>query len=83
MTFVRPAPRPHRGRIAERHARGRRLWQRRAGGAAPAPAAAVDLTKKGPIEVWQGKDTSGNFEADRPVQRAAPGGEGHLPRAAG
>ena len=29
------------------------------GGTSAAPAA--DLTKKGPIEVWQGKDSSGNF----------------------
>ena len=31
------------------------------GGSPSASGAAVDLTKKGPIEVWQGKDTSGNF----------------------
>ena len=31
------------------------------GGSPSAGGAAVDLTKKGPIEVWQGKDTSGNF----------------------
>jgi multiple sugar transport system substrate-binding protein len=29
------------------------------GGAASGPA--VDLTKQGPVEVWQGKDVSGNF----------------------
>ena len=31
------------------------------GGSPSASGAAVDLTKMGPIEVWQGKDTSGNF----------------------
>src|ERR687894_1025736 len=31
------------------------------GGSPSASGPAVDLTKMGPIEVWQGKDTSGNF----------------------
>ncbi len=31
------------------------------GGSPSATGAAVDLTKKGPIEYWQGKDTSGNM----------------------
>ncbi len=45
--------------------------------------AAADFTKQGDIEVWQGKDTSGNFpKLIDAVQRVTPERQGHLPRAA-
>jgi len=63
MTFVRPA---HRVLLAA--ASMSALFVAAAcggGGAAPSgggsSAAAVDFSKQGDIEVWQGKDTSGNF----------------------
>ena len=46
-------------------------------------AAAADFTKQGDIEVWQGKDTSGNFpKLIAQFNESAPQRQGHLPRAA-
>ena len=51
------------------------------GGGTSAPAA--DFTKQGDIEVWQGKDTSGNFpKLIKQFNDSAPQRQGHLPRAA-
>ena len=80
------APRPHRGRIPERSARGRGLGggEEPEGGGPSASGPAVDLTKRGTIEVWQGKDTSGNFpKLIAQFNDAAPEREGHLQGAAG
>ena len=62
MTFVRPA---RRVLIAAASLSALLVAAACGGGGDAAPAgdepAAADLSKIGPIEVWQGKDTSGNF----------------------
>lgn len=62
MTFVRPA---RRVLIAAASLSALLVAAACGGGGDAAPEggepAAADLTKEGPIEVWQGKDTSGNF----------------------
>ncbi|MCW2809797.1 MAG: Multiple sugar transport system substrate-binding protein [Friedmanniella sp.] len=65
MTFVRPA---RRVLIAAASLSALLVAAACGGGGSSTPAASgsgsaagADLTKQGPIEVWQGKDTSGNF----------------------
>ena len=79
------APRPHRGRIPERAARGRRLWRWR--GARrwqpESQRARRRPDQAGPDRALAGQGRHGErAEAGQAVQRPAPGRQGHLQGAA-